>query len=363
MNDFRKRFDHIISQCKTSEFHAHIKELQSTFSKRDLVLYGAGELGIRTENWLSQHGIQASCFCDRSLAGGKMGSEHPIIHPQELKTSFKQSNIIICSIAHSKSIKNDLEQLGINPKQIFYIEQLQIHELTIKDFQPHVEGYEWAYHFFKDPISKEIILKRIEGYLLSSTLESSKNHMYFDEEILNLSTEEVFVDGGMFTGDTMLDFVGLVNQRYRHYYGFEIESKNYNKALMNLKGFKNVTLTKKGLWSHEAELRFQGNLSASSKLSKAGDESALVTNLDLFFNSEDKRPTLIKLDIEGAEKEALVGAKNIIQQNKPKLAICAYHKPEDVYDLPELLTEYNAEYDFSLRHYSTTLLDTVLYAV
>ena len=68
------------------------------------------------------------------------------------------------------------------------------------------------------------------------------------------------------------------------------------------------------------------------------------------------------MDIEGAELEALKGAEQIIRNFKPKLAICAYHKPEDLYTLPELIKSFRDDYVFYLRHYTDTLYETVLYA-
>jgi hypothetical protein len=69
------------------------------------------------------------------------------------------------------------------------------------------------------------------------------------------------------------------------------------------------------------------------------------------------------MDIEGAELEAIKGAKRIIEEQKPKLAICVYHKPEDIWELPELILSYNKEYKFYIRHYSYKDNETVLYAV
>ena len=69
------------------------------------------------------------------------------------------------------------------------------------------------------------------------------------------------------------------------------------------------------------------------------------------------------MDIEGAELEALQGGAKLIKKNHPKLAICVYHKPEDIYTIPQLLLEYNPNYTFYLRHYSLWRSETVLYAI
>ena len=77
----------------------------------------------------------------------------------------------------------------------------------------------------------------------------------------------------------------------------------------------------------------------------------------------DSNPTFIKMDIEGAEYKALKGAERVIRKCHPKLAISVYHKPEDIFDIPSLILEYNSDYRFYLRHYSLTSSETILYVV
>ena len=76
----------------------------------------------------------------------------------------------------------------------------------------------------------------------------------------------------------------------------------------------------------------------------------------------DEKVTFIKMDIEGAEYEALLGAKETIQKNKPKLAISIYHKPEDIISIPKLIKSMVPNYRLYIRHYSNADNETVLYA-
>jgi hypothetical protein len=72
----------------------------------------------------------------------------------------------------------------------------------------------------------------------------------------------------------------------------------------------------------------------------------------------------IKMDIEGSELEALKGAKNTIKNQKPRLAISVYHKPEDIFEIPLYLKELVPAYKFYLRHDClVNLTETVLYAM
>ncbi len=76
-----------------------------------------------------------------------------------------------------------------------------------------------------------------------------------------------------------------------------------------------------------------------------------------------ERATFIKLDVEGAELETLKGAERTIKEYKPRLAISIYHKPSDIYEIPELLMEYRSDYKFYIRHYTSYVWETVLYAI
>ncbi len=85
-----------------------------------------------------------------------------------------------------------------------------------------------------------------------------------------------------------------------------------------------------------------------------------VTRLDAAIEGN---VTFIKLDVEGAEYEALKGAEKLIQNCRPTLAVSVYHKAQDIWELPELILSMAPEYTFYLRHYSLSSEETVLYAV
>ena len=77
----------------------------------------------------------------------------------------------------------------------------------------------------------------------------------------------------------------------------------------------------------------------------------------------DKRPTFIKMDIEGAEQEALRGCERILKEFKTKLAVCVYHKPEDLFEIPIFIKKANLKYQLFLRQYANSRTETVLYAL
>jgi len=118
-------------------------------------------------------------------------------------------------------------------------------------------------------------------------------------------------------------------------------------------------LIAKGLWSKKEKLKLRMDGTASF-ITNDGNIKIEVDSIDHLV----KEPvTFIKMDIEGSEYQALLGAKNMVSQYKPKLAICIYHKLEDIWELPWLIHQINPEYKFYLRHYSFADNETVLYAI
>jgi len=197
-------------------------------------------------------------------------------------------------------------------------------------------------------------------------LDSMSVRQYFDLPELKLSNNEVFIDAGSFDGKTASCFVDLCRKRgikYKGIWAFEPDSNNRGKCINTLEscGSKKYQVIECGLWHEDTELRFSSGGNAFSKVLNDGDSIVKVRALDNIIKDDDV--TFIKMDIEGAEYNALLGAEQIIKKNKPKLAISIYHKPEDICEIPLLIKKMNEEYKFYLRHYSVAEFDTVLYAI
>ena len=118
-----------------------------------------------------------------------------------------------------------------------------------------------------------------------------------------------------------------------------------------------------GVSDEEAEVIIENGEGNSHIVQTSNHKNVMkskVVTLDKML--EDKKVTFIKMDIEGSELKALHGAKNIIRDQQPTLAICLYHKPEDIFQIPIYLKALVPEYKIYIRHYSDMLWDTVCYA-
>ena len=184
---------------------------------------------------------------------------------------------------------------------------------------------------------------------------------YFDRDIMSPSENEVFVDGGSLDGGDSINFAKWCEYKYQSIYAFEPDDKNVFKMERASEKIKNFNIYSVGMWSEKSTLRFSSGQSENCAISEDGDVIVEVDSIDNILNGE--AATFIKMDIEGSEFQALIGARKTIKKYKPRLAICVYHKPEDIIDIPKKILELNPNYKLWLRHYSYVDTETVLYAV
>ena len=130
-------------------------------------------------------------------------------------------------------------------------------------------------------------------------------------------------------------------------YCYEITPSSFEKLSDNLKGYENIILCRKGVGSKYSETNLDIKDDAySNDITSKGDLKTEIVTLD--EDIKDKL-TLIKMDIEGAEKDALKGCINHIKNEKPKLLICVYHGNTDIFEIPKLIKEMRSDYKFYLR--------------
>lgn len=188
---------------------------------------------------------------------------------------------------------------------------------------------------------------------------------YFDlEELRPCKKQEVFVDAGCFDGCTTKRFFEWCGGK-GYSYCLEPDGQNIDTIREKLAGYENYEIIDRAAWSKTTVLSMDAKGSFATSVAESGLQGRLkkvqATALDDIL--ADKKVTFIKMDIEGAEVEALYGAKQIITKQKPRLAISVYHKPDDIWTIPRIIVNYNPDYKLYLRHYSFSDYDTVLYAI
>lgn len=372
---FQDEFKKLEQEYQTGIWKEERRQLKETLLSRPVILYGLGFFGGVIVKNLSKEGIAVKHFCDGKKRGMDPETGLSILSPQELAEQYADANVVI-SVANpstEQAVYETILTLGFDKKQIFrfkdayqFMRKSRVEQvsMSLEEFRQYLEGYERAYSLFQDDTSRKIILETIENYLFNRLFEyDPPKESYFPEEF-SFGQQEVFIDGGLYTGDTTEEFIRRMNGEYSRIIGFDIDEKNLEAAHKSLDAVPNVEIVSKGLWDSAGMMAAELGIMAGSNIKEGGADRVELVSLDELFADvpADQYPTFIKLDIEGSEQQALLGAKTILKESMPKLAVCAYHKPEDLYVLPELIRKLNPKYRFFMRHYSPYIWDTVLYA-
>jgi len=232
-----------------------------------------------------------------------------------------------------------------------------------EDFLTNREQYEEIFSMLEDDVSKNT-MESIINFRLTYDLDfmqgftEREDEQYF-EDFLTLKTDgECFADVGGFDGFTTKEFVRHC-QGYDRVYFFEPEHQNMLVAKRNLENYKNIDYYEIGLASTQGEARF--NIGGSS--SKIDRNGSLVIKTGKLDQLLDGKVTFIKMDIEGEELNALMGARETIRKNHPTLAISVYHRPNDLWKIPGFILSITANYKIFIRHYTSGISETVMFFV
>ena len=196
--------------------------------------------------------------------------------------------------------------------------------------------------------------------------EELYKNQYFDLNIMQPRQEELFIDGGCFDCGTDIQFIEWCGGQYNKIYAFEPDKMNYMKCLKKRdeKGISNISIYNKGLWDTATELSFTANGNGSSRV--VGEQEENVITIDTVCIDDvvsEEKVSLIKLDVEGAELKALQGAQKTIKRDRPRLAVCIYHKPQDIVEILEFILSLHDDYKLYIRHYHYEYIETVVYAI
>ncbi len=185
--------------------------------------------------------------------------------------------------------------------------------------------------------------------------------LYAPKGLIEFSDHEVYVDGGSYDGDTIRTFARCVGNKFKHVYAFEPDPVTYQALTRNFSDEPRVEPIHAGLHREKGVLRFKDDASRGAIFSSEGEIEMPVTTLDDVVGGGPL--TYIKMNIEGAEIDALAGAKTVIQRELPKLALSVYHRPSDLWRIPEIVRQFSDGYDLYLRQHDGGIIETVLYAI
>ncbi len=280
----------------------------------DMVLDGAGEYGWYIFNDYPE--IKWRAISDKSICPQYSFPEVTVLERRMVVEKFPMACYCISSINYFDEIENELLDLGISEDQIVNIGR--------------------------------------KARLI-------ENEMYFDVPEIRPHKNNCLIDCGAFHGESSESFIRWCGNKQYEVLAVEPDYENYVVCNSNLMANNNVKVLNAAVYSESTHLRF--NSSGTRAASITPDGGVEIDSVSVDDIAKNKHITFIKWDVEGTEREAIIGATETIKREMPVLAISVYHKMEDIVDLLKLCLEIVPNYKFILRHYTLGSIDTVAFAV
>ena len=376
-------FEHQLEEILKKDVTELIDKQKTAFEQltvatgESFILFGAGRLGQITLTGLRKAGIEPLAFADNNPKLWNASVEGlRVLSPQDAVSQFAQKAIFVITVYTSQPIWEQLTSLGLKVLSFaelawHYPQALTPHggvELPSKIFM-QAEDVKKAFQLWADETSRREYLGQL---LWQTSLDLSilpphlpQNEIYFADDLIVPLANEVFVDCGAFDGDSVQEYLKRRVGFFEKIIAIEPDPANW-KALKTRVASLPVEMSSKihviqsAAGSKSEIVTFNATGTAGSSI---GNGSYEVQCAPLDELLKDVKPTFIKIDIEGAEPDALLGMRQIIERDVPVLAICLYHAQEHLWQIPLLIQSLSDQYSFYLRRYADECWEIVVYAV
>jgi FkbM family methyltransferase len=382
---WQRELESILSE---SQQCAHIRE-SSAFEEaagsnaNSIVLVGAGNLGRMVLRGLRSVNLDVTAFAD---SNPQLWSKHidgvPVLSPESAAQKFGASSVFVVCIWHPDRQEGVQYHMGrmialgaartVPFVWLFWKYPSTFLPYYLWDLPSKIAGDAnaiWkACESLEDECAKAEFVSHVRFRScadFSRQCVPDPSPAYFPDTLFDVAADEEFVDCGAFDGDTIQSFVKATNGSFWRIHAFESDPENFAELeqLVNSSVVLNsrVHLHRKAVSSIVGTVRFSATGAANAAISTDGELQVECTTLDESLRRE--RPTFIKMDIEGAEQDALRGGAHLIRTYQPLLAICIYHRQSDLWRIPLLMRELEPESLLTLRSYWLDGFDLVCFAV
>lgn len=342
-----------------------------------IVVFGGGGGGKAVAELLKQHGVEVDAFCESAsfYSDGKELLGKPIFLYDTVKNKYSKYELVLG--ASGKSILSVMEAENRNGNNVFAFQHSEpLFSMSDKWVKENVEALDMTFQLLEDDLSKETFLSYINdkaGNINEDIRPLWKlwiEGQYFNS-LYNPANykDNVMVDCGAWIGDTAEEFLSYLRDKgYKgKVYAFEPDPDNYRELIKTANKTGCMECFKYVVGKEKKKVSFETGNSSCSCISKEASNGELLDMIPVDDVLRGKYVSFVKMDLEGGEEDALIGMHDLIVENAPFLAICVYHKLDDLIRIPRLIKKVTEEtgvlYKYYLRHHSCTASETVFYAV
>lgn len=349
-------------------FEAHTVWDNLKNENRPIVLYGMGDACEKILKNLDDIGVTpADIFASDEFVRGHIFHGYKVMKYSEICEKYDDCVILVCFATFLPDVMQRLRDISKRYTLLAPYISMFGDELCTNEFiAENREKIENAYSLLSDGQSR-LVFSNVINYMISGKIqylfdcETDRNEVF--ENIIKLGQEEKYLDLGAYNGDTIMEFLNVTNNRYKSIIAFEPDRKNFKKltAFTLNNNFENCSCLPFAVWKDRGEISFACKGGRMSRYDESG-ETVICESIDNVLEGDSI--TYIKMDVEGAEREAILGGQNTLVRFYPKLAVSAYHKISDIFELILLLHDVAPKYKIFLRHHPyIPAFETNIYAV
>jgi FkbM family methyltransferase len=375
----------VLQRIGSESFEAVQAREKSTFAdfagrnEERLILFGAGPLGRLVLQGLIQAGLRPIAFADNNE---RLWNTHiegvPVLAPATASDLYGDSACFVVTIYNGSPARRQLKALGckhVAPFAALFWKYGEVFTPNSGIELPHrLPAYADEIRACREVLADEESRRELAGQLewrywldddaLPPSLSPSET--YFPMDLMVPSAEEVFVDCGSFQGDILPSFTSHWNGKFKHIFAVEPDPQNreaLETATRSMGLADRVIVFPCAIGEKNGPVSFASTGTVTSRIVEGGRQVLSVECRRLDDILWSATPTYIKMDIEGAEPQALIGATDLLRRYHPILAVCTYHRSEHLWQIPNLIRAIAPEYNLFLRRYAEESWEGVCYAI
>jgi len=343
------------------------------------VVYGAGNTGRRVIALLRARGVEPVGVLDLRGGGDVTIDGVPVHRPgsEPFDRAMRARATVLIAVfnrdADVRAIDTLVRSLGYGR----VVGVVELHDLLADDWgdaywmasrahaSRHADDVLAGMHRLADDASRALyertIAYRVRGDAADAPIPMG-GLQYFPADVPRRTGALRYVDCGAYDGDALRAARQVAELKAAC--AFEPDPANFTTlATWAARSASNadVQLWPCAVWHSTEQLHFAAGQGEASQLASTGDTVVQAVALDDVLPGFEA--TDLKMDIEGAEPQALDGARRLVARCRPRLALCAYHRPEHLWSLSAAIDEMQLEYTFFLRAHAHGGFDVVLYAI
>lgn len=331
-----------------------------------IILYGMGDGADKVLAAFEKFGIKASgVMASDEFVRGQSFHGFTVKKLDDFEKEYKSFVVALCFASSLDEVMNTINNVA--KRHTTLVPSVPVFGSVLFDeefLNENAKEIEFARSLFADSQSVKVYESILNFYFtgqleLLDAVTSDKAEAF--ENILKLSQNESYVDIGAYNGDTIQEFLHYTNGKYKRITALEPNAKNFKKLQQNCEHLKNIDLWQLGAYSKNTVVEFNNKAGRNSAMAQNGVKTQVAAVDSILCGMA---PGYIKADVEGADRETLLGMKNTLKMFRPKLNFSAYHRFEDIFRLPILINSINPEYKIYLRHHPyIPAWDTNLYCI